>query len=75
MEDDSGYHTSHHSSSGEEEQTEELVNMEERAAWMREDTITAEFIEELTCMHLTGRDMELMEDEAGKGEWTICRNP
>eukprot|EP00972_Heterocapsa_arctica_P104119 15344902-Heterocapsa_arctica.AAC.1 len=24
---------------------------------------------------MTGRDIEVMEDEAGKGSWTLCRNP
>ncbi len=75
-EDDSGYHSSHHSSSGKEEDyAEDAMNMEERTPWTREDTITAEYIEGLQCQAISGRDTELEEDEAGKGSWTLCRNP
>eukprot|EP00972_Heterocapsa_arctica_P067327 9936033-Heterocapsa_arctica.AAC.1 len=70
-EDDSGYHSSHHSSSGNEDHLEEAMNMEERTTWTREDTITAEYIEGLQCHTITGRDIEVVEDEAGKGSWRL----
>eukprot|EP00972_Heterocapsa_arctica_P061439 9061343-Heterocapsa_arctica.AAC.1 len=51
--------------------------MEERANWTREDTFTAEYMEGLRCLHMTNRDMEVMEDEAGKdmSERDIMQEP
>eukprot|EP00972_Heterocapsa_arctica_P083224 12262445-Heterocapsa_arctica.AAC.1 len=40
-----------------------------------EDVIPAQEIEGLRCQAITGKDIEIMEDYAGGGEWFICRNP
>eukprot|EP00972_Heterocapsa_arctica_P089189 13151366-Heterocapsa_arctica.AAC.1 len=40
-----------------------------------EDVISASDIEGLHCQAITGKDIEIMEDYAGIGTWTICRNP
>eukprot|EP00972_Heterocapsa_arctica_P054789 8076614-Heterocapsa_arctica.AAC.1 len=56
-EDDSGYHSSHRSSSGKEDYVDDTMDTEERTTWTREDTITAEYIEEQKCLAMTGRDI------------------
>eukprot|EP00972_Heterocapsa_arctica_P080725 11895673-Heterocapsa_arctica.AAC.1 len=48
IESDSGYHASHHSSSGEEEDhSETIMAMEESTPWTRQDIIPADYIEAL----------------------------
>eukprot|EP00972_Heterocapsa_arctica_P024793 3657045-Heterocapsa_arctica.AAC.1 len=51
------------------------MNMEERTPWTREETITVDSIEGLQCQAITGKDIEVVEDDTGNGVWTICRNP
>jgi hypothetical protein len=77
IEDDSGYHTSNHSSSGEEmDYVEETIGMNARATWTMEDVIPAEFIEGLECQarSIRMRDTEWYDDFED-GVWRCCKNP
>ena len=77
IEDDSGYHTSDHSSSGEEmDDAEEPMRMNARATWTMEDVIPAEFIEGLECQarSIRMRDTEWYDDFED-AVWRCCKNP
>jgi hypothetical protein len=76
IEEDSGYHTSGHSSSEDMVVSEDPI-MNTRVAWTAEDLVPASYIEGLECqarsMHF--RDTEWVEDDFIDGSWRCCRNP